>query len=68
MDRPEDVEVNPVNKKVYVALTNNSNRGSSYPADEANPVTTSGTRTSPGAPLVNQSGNRNGYVLEITPG
>ncbi len=68
MDRPEDVEVNPVNKKIYVALTNNSNRGSSYPADEANPVTTSGTRVSPGAPLVNQSGNRNGYVLEITPG
>lgn len=67
MDRPEDVEVNPVNKKVYVALTNNSNRGSAYPADEANPITTSGTRTSPGAPLVNQSGNRNGYVLEITP-
>lgn len=67
MDRPEDVEVNPVNKRVYAALTNNSNRGSSYPVDEANPVTTSGTRTSPGAPLVNQSGNRNGYVLEITP-
>ena len=67
MDRPEDIEVNPVNKKVYVALTNNSNRGTSYPADEANPVTTSGTRTSPGAPLVNQSGNRNGYVLEMTP-
>lgn len=67
MDRPEDVEVNPVNKKVYVALTNNSNRGTTHPADEANPVTTSGTRTSPAAPLVNQSGNRNGYVLEMTP-
>ncbi|KAA1417730.1 PhoX family phosphatase [Nocardioides humilatus] len=68
MDRPEDVEVNKVNGKVYAALTNNSNRGSTFPADEANPVTSCGTRTSPGAPLVTQSGNRNGYVLEITPG
>jgi len=68
MDRPEDVEVNKVNQKVYAALTNNSSRGSSYPADEANPITSCGTRTSPGAPLVTQSGNRNGYILEITAG
>jgi len=67
MDRPEDVEVNLVNGKVYAALTNNSQRGSTFPADEANPVTTSGTRTSPGAPLEMKSGNRNGYVLEMTP-
>ena len=66
MDRPEDVEVNKVNGKVYAALTNNSNRGSSYPADEANPITSCGTRTSPGSPLVSQSGNRNGYILEVT--
>jgi secreted PhoX family phosphatase len=67
MDRPEDVEPNPVNGKVYAALTNNSNRGSAYPADEANPITTSHTRPALGQPLVQQAGNRNGYVLELTP-
>ena len=68
MDRPEDVEPNPVNGKVYAALTNNSGRGTAQPVDEANPVSSSKVRASLGAPLTTASGNRNGYVLELSPG
>jgi secreted PhoX family phosphatase len=67
MDRPEDIEVNPVNGKVYCALTNNSARGTTFPVDEANPLAESMVRTELGEPLTPATGNRNGYVLEITP-
>jgi hypothetical protein len=66
MDRPEDVQPNPVNGRIYAALTNNSQRGSRFPVDEANPLASSHTRPELGAPLQRSSGNRNGYVLEVS--
>jgi secreted PhoX family phosphatase len=52
MDRPEDIEVNPVNQKVYLVCTNNRDRGKEGKAspDKMNP----------------RAENKHGHIIEIT--
>lgn len=64
LDRPEDVQPNPVNGRIYAALTNNSGR-TGGPVT-ASPVDRATVNSAFGGPTATQSGNRNGYVLELT--
>jgi hypothetical protein len=57
MDRPEDVDVNPQTGKVYLMLTNNSQR---QPADGADPD----KRVNAANPRAN---NRFGHIIEMIP-
>jgi len=54
MDRPEDIEVNPVNEKVYVVCTKNDQRGKAGKdaTDKANP----------------RSDNKHGHIIEMIEG
>ncbi|OYN89465.1 PhoX family protein [Parenemella sanctibonifatiensis] len=54
MDRPEDVEPNPLTGRVYLAMTNNTRR-SAEEADEANPRGLQGETGS----------NKDGHVVEL---
>jgi hypothetical protein len=64
MDRPEDIEWNPANDKVYVALTNNSQRGT-----EGNgPLGQNGPTPRAATDAMNpRTNNRWGHIIEILP-
>ncbi len=53
MDRPEDIETNPVNNRVYCVMTNNTRRG---------------TGSNPGPNAANpRANNRHGHIIELMP-
>jgi LPXTG-motif cell wall-anchored protein len=52
MDRPEDIEPNPINRKVYIVLTNNTQRA---------------TEGKPGTDAANpRPANKFGHIIELT--
>ncbi|HNP02950.1 MAG TPA: DUF839 domain-containing protein, partial [Agitococcus sp.] len=57
MDRPEWTAVHPKTGEVYLTLTNNSNRGTSYPVDAANPRNYTDEDGKKG------KGNPNGHII-----
>ncbi len=57
MDRPEDVEANPVTNKIYVNLTNNSRRKAADADPEHQRVNAANPRPE----------NRWGHIIEMTP-
>jgi hypothetical protein len=64
MDRPEDIEWNPANDKVYVALTNNTQRGTegNGPLWQNGPVQRAATDA-----MNPRANNRWGHIVEIIP-
>ena len=52
MDRPEDIEHNPVNGKIYMVMTNNTERGTPDGAE--------------GAPPNPRPENQHGHIVEVT--
>ncbi len=59
MDRPEDIEVNPINHRVYIALTNNTRRTAEPSVDAFGRANGIGS-ANPRGP------NAHGHILELT--
>ena len=59
MDRPEDIEVNPINHRVYIALTNNTRRTDEPSVDAFGRANGIGS-ANPRGP------NAHGHILELT--